>query len=81
LRKSLAGFIDSEHEELLDFIPFEQITSVAKDPIGEGARGIVFSGWWSCPKKTDMAEAEVIHVALKAMKPSPDGQKRFLKEV
>lgn len=71
-----------DSERLIDIIPFEQIVSVDRTPLGQGERGVVYKATWSCPQKSDMPAPEEITVALKAMKAGkPDDLKHFFREV
>jgi len=81
LRASLRLDIDPQYEDIVDIIPFEQITSVETEPIGRGERGIVYKGTWSCPQKTSMASPKNISVAIKAITSTLDSEKRFLQKV
>ncbi|KAF2722801.1 kinase-like protein [Polychaeton citri CBS 116435] len=58
-----------ESENLLEIIPFEQITHIDPKPLGGGSRGFVYRGTWQQPRRIGMLEGEITRdVALKLMK-------------
>jgi hypothetical protein len=69
-------------ENLLNLVPFEQISYVDPKPLGRGVRGVVYRAVWSCPGKVNMPSAQEITVALKSVKVHGDKDLSwFMKEV
>src|SRR5262245_40497794 len=82
LSKVLGSHFQPKYKNLLNLIPFEQISYIDPTPIGAGSRGIIHQAVWLCPQKIDMWGVQEIDVALKSVTvQGPQNLERFMQEV
>ncbi|KAN0094154.1 kinase-like protein [Hyaloscypha variabilis] len=78
----LGRYFQPNYKNLLNLIPFQEITYIDPSPIGRGDKGVVHRAVWSCPRKIGMWSAETIDVALKSLKvPGTQDLEHFMREL